>query len=326
MGKRILMTGMTGFFGYPFLTLLLHFKKLTFDDTPVYILSRDKVTAQARLGLGLELESICWINGDIESFDFHEPIDLIIHGASTSNFDKFTGATPFQRLSIIVNGTDNIIRIADRCGVSRVLFISSGSVYGNSTEIRYPLSENSSFGPNIIHDPESCYSEAKRFAELKLLLASNVMSFDVVIARCFAFIGPLLPLDLHFSVGNFINCAINNLPIILRSDGSAVRSYMYTYDLAIWLAAIIQKGRSSTAYNVGSDVQVSILELSYLVRDVLNPDLSIITSAASGESCNTSTSAPSFYVPSLDLAQSELGVSVWTSLRESIASASPSSF
>ena len=317
------MTGMTGFFGFPFLRLLLHYKMLSFDRAPIYILTRDQNVALKRLRLVEGLEFIRWINGDVESFDFHHPIDLIIHGASTSSYDKFAGATPIQRLSTIVDGTDNVIQIACRCAVSRVLFISSGSIYGNSKEINSNLSESSPFGPNIIYDSESCYSEAKRFAELKLLLASSSMSFDVVIARCFAFIGPLLPLDLHFSVGNFINCALKGSPIVLRSDGSAVRSYMYTYDLAIWLAAILSKGRSSTAYNVGSDFPVSVLELSCLVRNVLNPSLPI-TSSCDVDSSNTNTSASSFYVPSIDLAKSDLGVSVWTSLSESIATFSPS--
>ena len=118
--------------------------------------------------------------------------------------------------------------------------------------------------------------------------------------------------------------AVNGSPIVLRSDGSEIRSYMYTYDLAIWLAAIISRGKSSTAYNVGSDIPVSILELSYLVRDVLNPSLSVVLSSNKSFPSNTNTSASSFYVPSIDLAKSDLGVSVWTSLRESLASFSSS--
>lgn len=324
LGKSIFLTGMTGFFGYPFLKLLIYYKNLHSDSAPIYVCTRDKNAAIQRLCLIDDVDFISWIIGDIESLVFYGSVDLIIHGASTSSFDKFAGATPLKRLSTIVDGTENIIRIASSCSASRVLFISSGSVYGNSAEISCPLSETSCFGPNVTDDSEACYSEAKRFAELKLLLASESMAFDVVIARCFAFIGPLLPLNLHFSVGNFIGCAFDNTPIVLRGDGSAVRSYMYTYDLAIWLAAILTKGRNLTAYNVGSDFPVSIFDLSHIVRDVLNPSLSVTFSSNQRRQLNRNTSASSFYVPSIERAKSHLGVSVWTSLHESIASVSPS--
>ncbi len=136
-------------------------------------------------------------------------------------------------------------------------------------------------------------------------LATQLASFEVVIARCFAFVGAGLPLASHFAIGNFIRNALNNENITLRSTGESWRSYLYAADLAIWLTTLLLKGRSGTAYNVGSDEILDIYATARLVRDQLSPGVSVAIAE------NPSTDV-SYYVPCIGRARTELDLDVWT--------------
>jgi len=118
------------------------------------------------------------------------------------------------------------------------------------------------------HASASAYGEGKRVAELLCALAAWETGIACVIARCFAFIGPHLPLDAHYAAGNFLRDALKGGPINIISDGRPVRSYLYMADLMVWLMILLVKGQSCRPYNVGSDEAVSLAELAASIQDV----------------------------------------------------------
>ena len=145
----------------------------------------------------------------------------------------------------------------------------------------------------------------------QLCLESGVKT---VITRCFAFVGPWLPLDTHFAIGNFIWNCLRNEPIEIKGDGTPMRSYMYGSDLAEWLLAILLRGEPARAYNVGSDEAISILDLAHLVRECAGTQNEIIVHGKKVDG-----TLPARYVPSVDLAKKELSLCLRSSLSEAIS-------
>jgi dTDP-glucose 4,6-dehydratase len=120
-------------------------------------------------------------------------------------------------------------------------------------------------------------------------------------------------LGAHFAIGNFIGNVLRREPILIQGDGTPRRSYLYGADLAIWLWTMLFHAPSLIPINVGSDEDLSILELAHTVAKTLNPDtvVRVAESPVPG-------GAPSRYVPSVSRAKQLLGLEQTVTLEESI--------
>ena len=223
-------------------------------------------------------------------------IDAIIHAAAV--LDPATAEDKI--LSAAINGTRHVIALAKRVGCKKILFTSSGAVYGPSTS---PSSEDDECMPS------TPYGKGKMAAE-RLLVASGL---DVKLARCFSFTGKYLNRKIYYAIGNFIQNCLDGKPITINGDGTPLRSYLYADDLVEWLFAILERGQSGRPYNVGSDHALSILELAEKVRRVLGTNNEIIVKGKAEPGAK-----PSVYVPEIGRAQGELGLSVSVPLQEAI--------
>ena len=136
---------------------------------------------------------------------------------------------------------------------------------------------------------------------------------DVKIARCFAFVGPYLNRTIHFAIGNFMQDCLDGRDIVIKGDGTPLRSYLYADDLVEWLFAILERGKPGRTYNVGSDCAISIAELAEVMLKVLNPGGKVKTLGVALKG------RPSVYVPCVARAVEELGLCVCVDLPKAIA-------
>jgi dTDP-glucose 4,6-dehydratase len=215
-------------------------------------------------------------------------------------------------LDTIVKGTRRILEFATHCQAKRFLMISSGAVYGKQRIRLNHIPEDYECGPDPLN-PLSAYAEGKRMAELLCAIYAHEKGIGINIARCFAFIGPYLPLDLHFAIGNFIQDGLNGGPILVRGDGTPYRSYLYASDLVIWLLKLLQRAEGCAAFNVGSEHGLSIAELAQIVAECFHPPVQVNILG-----CSDSNKISDRYVPSTQKIRSEIKVEETVDLRTGI--------
>jgi len=309
---HLFITGGTGFFGK---SLLRYWTENTANrPIQVSILTR---SPKAFLDTHSEFRNLDWVTfyeGDITCKDTFPDLSCshVLHAATDSTYGP--QLPPIVRYDQIVSGTRNVLDFAVRAGAKRFILTSTGGVYGKPPQEMDKIPETYCGFPDPLR-PENVHSIAKRAAEHLCILYSHQFRIEPVIARCFAFVGIDLPLDVHFAIGNFIRDATQGKDIIIQGDGTSVRSYLDQHDLAAWLTRLLDIGHPQTAYNVGSETAISIKDLATLVRDLVHPTGSVQILGQQGNQAATR------YVPDTRLARETLGLSQTVSLPDAIRSA-----
>lgn len=227
-------------------------------------------------------------------------INSIIHGATSTTLG-LTQTALFETVTTILDGQRAILDFATQNSVQRMLFLSSGAVYGTQPSNKDSLSEGDLTAPDPLNATTG-YHEAKRLAEnLGAIVAMNGR-LEFISARLFAFLAPLLPLDAHYAAGNFIRDVIDGRDIRLTGTGKSFRSYQYGTDLTVWLWTMLRRGDNMRAYNVGSDKALTIERLASLIIQSSGKDLKIVKSELA-VSANDSR-----YIPNIARARQELGL------------------
>ena len=307
-GARLFVTGATGFFGRWLLESIAAANARLGAGLSATLLSRDPEGFCVRAPHLAERGFFQWLRGDVRDFAFPAGrFSHVIHLGASSDAALYA-KQPREMLATLLAGARRAREFSSTAGASAMLLASSGAVYG-----RQP--------PELARVPESHaapagaatpYAEGKRTAEAVCVKAAGRDGVAVKIARCFAFVGPHLPLDAHFAAGNFLRDALRGEAIAVAGDGTPLRSYLHMADLVAWLVTILVRGEALRPYNVGSDEAVSIEQLAREVARLHTPTLPVrIARAPSGQ-------PPERYVPDVDRARKELSLEVRIGLRDAL--------
>jgi dTDP-glucose 4,6-dehydratase len=281
-GANIFIAGGSGFVG----SWLLE----SFAWANAHLKLNARATVLTRNPSRLRVAGLDILHGDLQTISFPaKEFQFVIHAATES-----------------VEGTRRMLEMARAHGTRRFLFTSSGAVYGEQPSHIQKIDEDFAGVAN------TAYGQAKKDSEFLCAKAAN-LGLGVAIARLFALTGPYLPLDANFAAGNFVRDARTGGPIRIEGDGTPFRSYLYAADLAIWLWTLLVKGVSARPYNVGSDQAISILDLAKTVERVCGVERGIVVSQTAEPGAEAKR-----YVPSIERARSELGVTPLIPLEEGI--------
>ena len=322
-GLNVFVTGGTGFFGRWILESFAFANERLSLGAHMTVLTRDPVGIAARAPALAAYGGIRFVQGDVRHLDrgrilpqlpvgHSGEFPLMIHAATESG-STLGKDDPLAMFDTIVGGTRAALEFAVGSGTKRFLLTSSGAVYGRQPSEITHVPESYAGGPESMHT-SSAYGEGKRAAELLCACYhERHPGLEPVIARCFAFVGPFLPLDAHFAIGNFIRDALRGGPIAIGGDGTPYRSYLHAADLAIWLWTLLLRGKPNQPYNVGSVEDVTILELASTVAGCFPKriDVNLARQPVPGV-------PPSRYVPATGLA-AELGLAALIPLKEAIS-------
>lgn len=316
-GQRLFLTGGTGFFGCWLVESFCNINRSLGLGAHATILSRNPDNFAAKCPHLADDPAITLLAGDVRNFAFPSgEFRYIIHAATEASLKQST-QQPLEMLSTILAGTERTLEFAAQCGAHKFLLTSSGAVYGKQPSEMTHVPETYAGAPDPL-DPASVYAEGKRTSELMCALHQKAVkakghAFEAKIARCWAFCGPHLPLDAHFAIGNFIGDVLAGRPISIGGDGTPRRSYLYAADLATWLWTILFRAPALVPINVGSAHDLSILELAESVAATLAPATGIRVAKQP-----TPGASPSRYVPSVERAETLLGLRQSVNLTESI--------
>ena len=266
-GKSFFITGGTGFFGMWLLESFTHINDALSLGMSATVLTRDPAAFALKAPHLASRADLRFIVGDVRTFAFPAgQFDYVIHAATEASA-KLNDEAPHEMLDAILGGTRRVLDFAAQCGVKKLLLTSSGAVYGKQPSEISHVPEDYLGAPDPLL-PGSAYGEGKRVSEHMCVVHARQHGYEAKIARCFAFVGPHLPLDTHFAIGNFIRDAMRGDPIRIGGDGTSMRSYLYAADLAAWLWVLLFKAPLAIAYNVGSDQDMNIETLAEKIRQI----------------------------------------------------------
>ena len=219
------------------------------DDIQLTILSRTKRN---------EIKShFMPVNALLESNLNNLPrYEVIIHGiADSTNGPRLSD---HEKIGKQLQCTLNISTYCLRKKIRRLIFLSSGAVYGNSN-VKSEDVENYSLDLN---SRQNAYALAKLASEQYLKSFCKQNSIELSILRCFTFAGPRIPKNSHYAFSNFIEAACSGVDIAVKGNGADIRSYLHHDDFARILREVIIRDEIPTIMNVGSSEEVTIRSLA----------------------------------------------------------------
>ena len=311
VNRPLVITGASGFVGTWLTLSWVAARKRLNGRGQLLITSRNPQSLLPLVNVIDSRSPVTALSSDIRNL--HIPSEFrngnLIHAATPASA-ALNASDPAAMLKVIIEGQERVIVEAVRMN-NRLLFLSSGAVYGRQPLDLSHLPETWEGAPQI-GDSNSAYHEGKRVAELMGNIAATKQGLHFISARLFAFIAPFLPLGTHFAAGNFIRDALSSNQIEIQSGGGSVRSYLYATDLCSGLWALLARGETGSAYNIGSDQDITIKELAIKVAWLAG------TNARVNVRGLDTPENVSRYVPSLERLHNEIGMKQSVSLEQSL--------
>ena len=187
------------------------------------------------------------------------PIDQVVHLAARAGV-RPSIEQPQLYLDVNVTGTSLLLEACRRHGVSRFVFGSSSSVYGNTKEV--PFREDAS-----VDRPVSPYAATKAASELQCHAYHHIFGMDIVCLRFFTVYGPRQRPEM--AIHKFGRLIMQGRPIQRFGDGTTERDYTYIDDILDGVVKAMDKGRGFGIYNLGESRSIPLSRLIELLENAI---------------------------------------------------------
>lgn len=287
-GANVLLSGSEGFLGRWFKEILSPICSLRAADVSCGI----DITDTNRIGL-------------------FGPFDFIIHAAGFAS-PKVYRTRPMETINVTINGTLNLLRLADRYK-SRMLFFSSSEIYGNPTVVPTPEWEKGSVD---CRGPRACYDESKRLAETICQVRAETKQTKVITVRPFNVFGPGMKLDDGRVIAAFAKAILNKENIRIYGNGEQTRTYCYISDAIGGFLKALLFGQAGRVYNIGNgEPEVSANKLATTMQNVCGEETKV---GFVGYPEDYPADEPQRRCPDITRARNELGYSPTVDLQTGI--------
>ena len=250
--KKNLVTGGLGFIGSHLIDRLI--------NSGEYVICLDDISSGDKRYLAKweKNPNFRFVKGNV--LDNHKiKFDNLWHLACPASPKDYL-SDPILTARINFEGTLNILNMA-KDQKAKVLYTSSSEVYGECEKM--PQDENF-LGLIRTTSPRSCYAHGKRIAETLCFDFQRKYNLEVKVARIFNTYGPGLKLKDGRVISNFINQALNQIPLTITGDGKQTRSFCYISDIIDGLL-LLMNSDFKNPINLGNSYEISILNLAKLI-------------------------------------------------------------
>ncbi len=267
-GKSILITGATGLIGTVLVDAMVFRNEYKDAQISIWSLTRNEEVLRKRFGEYLGKKYFHYLVQDVsDSIGIGNDIDYIIHCAGKGDPYSFV-TDPVGIMNANYQGVFQVLELAKKKKTSKVVYISSGEIYGIPSKDNWRKDgfiEND-YGYIDLLIPRSGYSSAKRASETLCSAYIYQYNLNVSIARpCHTYGVTMLESD-NRVVGEFLRKAYRKESIVMKSQGLQKRSYCYVVDTVSAILTILLLGENGQAYNIANrESVISIRDLALLI-------------------------------------------------------------
>lgn len=249
-GSSVLIAGGSGLIGSFMADMLLYANAHMNANITVYAMDLSAERLAARYE-GAETNYLHFVEHNVNNLpDFDFPVDYIIHAASPAFPAAFNNDPVGTVLSNIL-GTKYLLDYGKDHGTKRMLYISSGEVYGQG-DLSLDSFDETYAGYVDPTSARSCYPNGKRAAETLCVSYTKQFGVDTVIVRPSHTYGPTVTKADNRANAQFVSKGLAGEDIVLNSAGNQMRSYTYLADSASAILSVLTSGESCNAYNIAN--------------------------------------------------------------------------
>ena len=265
-GKTVLITGANGMLPSYMVETIVYLNRVYRAHIRILALVRNITKAHKCFPDYSENDGLLLFEQDVcVPFNYSGPIHYIIHAASQAA-PLFYGKDPVGTISANVVGTKNMLEVAREKNIEKFLYFSSGAVYGDHSNDKTFISEASYNAINTL-EVKSCYPISKQMGENLCIAYGHQYGVKTSIVRIVHTLGPHIQLNDGRAFSDFTKAIVENHDIVLKSDGSATRPFLYITDATCAFFKILLDGGLGQAYNVGADLnnEISMRDLAQML-------------------------------------------------------------